>query len=436
MVQRKNFEQTITRFIKMRVFKFGGASVKDAEAIRNVARIIKKYERDPLLVVISAMGKTTNALEKILSEFINKDKAYEQSIADLKKWHFDILDELYEGNDPSAQHQLEDLFLQFEWFFELGETENYDFLYDQIVGFGEIFSTKIITTYLQSAGIKAKWLDARNFIITNDNYREAAVDFKLTESMVQRKLPEILKDEIIITQGFIGKNRMGHATTLGREGSDFTAAIFAWALNAKEATIWKDVPGVMNADPRKFNDTVLFKELSYRDAVEMSYYGASVLHPKTMQPLQNRGIPLNVRSFVNPDETGTTVSADIPQQTEIPVFIAKENQCLVSIASNNFSFIAEHNLSTIFNAIAQSRVKINLMRNSAMRFTFCTDNDERKLNVLKTALEPEFNLEIKPNLRLLTARNANSETRNKLVAEYDVLLEQRIERVRQYVVKT
>jgi aspartate kinase len=228
---------------------------------------------------------------------------------------------------------------------------------------------------------------------------------------------------------------MGHATTLGREGSDFTAAIFAWALNAKEATIWKDVPGVMNADPRKFNDTILFKELSYRDAVEMSYYGASVLHPKTMQPLQNRGIPLNVRSFVNPDETGTTVSADIPQQTEIPVFIAKENQCLVSIASNNFSFIAEHNLSTIFNAIAQSRVKINLMRNSAMRFTFCTDNDERKLNVLKAALEPEFNLEIKPNLRLLTARNANSETRNKLVAEYDVLLEQRIERVRQYVVK-
>ncbi len=419
----------------MRVFKFGGASVKDAEAIRNVARIIKSYQNEPLLVVISAMGKTTNALEKILTEFIAKDKQYEQSIAELKKWHFNILDELYEGTDPSAHHQLEDLFLQFEWFFELGETENYDFLYDQIVGYGEIFSTKIIATYLQSVNIKAKWLDARNFIITNDNYREAAVDFKLTEAMVQRKLPEILENEIIITQGFIGKNRMGHATTLGREGSDFTAAIFAWALNANEASIWKDVPGIMNADPRKFKDTVLFKELSYRDAVEMSYYGASVLHPKTMQPLQNRGIPLNVRSFVNPEAPGTVVSANVPQQTEIPVFIAKENQCLVSIASNNFSFIAEQNLSTIFNAIANSRVKINLMRNSAMRFTFCTDNDERKLNVLKTALAPEFTFDVKAELRLLTVRNADNETRQKLIAEHDVILEQRIEKVRQYVVK-
>lgn len=419
----------------MRVFKFGGASVKDAAAIKNVAKIIKTYQDEPLLVVVSAMGKTTNALENILAQFIVGNNEYEKSIISLKKWHFDILEELYSGSEASAHHQLEDLFLQFEWFFELGEKENYDFLYDQIVGFGEIFSTKIITTYLQSVNIQAKWLDARNFIITNDNYREATVDFKLTESMVQRKLPGILKDEIIITQGFIGKNRQGHATTLGREGSDFTAAIFAWALNAKEVCIWKDVPGILNADPKKFSNTVMFDKLSYRDAVEMSYYGASVLHPKTMQPLQNRNIPLHVRSFIHPEKTGTMISEGVARQTDIPVFIAKENQCLVSISSTNFSFIAEQNLSHIFGAIAQNRVKINLMRNSAMRFTFCTDFDERKLNALKMDLTPEFNIDFEENLQLLTVRNASAETRQKLLEEKDVVLEQRIEKVRQFVIK-
>ncbi|MBI1184698.1 aspartate kinase [bacterium] len=419
----------------MKVFKFGGASVKDAEAIRNVARIIKMYENDQLLVVISAMGKTTNALENILTQFINDNAAYAESIAALKKFHFNILEELYQGEDPSAYHQLEDLFLQFEWFFELGEKDNYDFLYDQIVGFGEIFSTKIIATYLQSVGIKAKWLDARNFIITNDNYREAAIDFKLTESMVQRKIPDLLSDEIIITQGFIGKNRQGHATTLGREGSDFTAAIFAWALNAQEVDIWKDVPGILNADPKKFSDTILFEELSYRDAVEMSYYGASVLHPKTMQPLQNRNIPLHVRSFVKPEESGTMIFDRAINKQHIPVIIAKENQCLVHVASNNFDFIAERNLSRIFQAIAQNRVKINLMRNSAMRFTFCTDFDERKLNALKTELEPEFVLETEPGLRLLTIRNATDEYIDKLTDNQELILEQKIEHVAQFVLQ-
>lgn len=418
----------------MKVFKFGGASVKNAEAIKNVARIIEQYRDEPLLVVTSAMGKTTNALEKILKEFIEGNPAFEESIKELKKFHFDILEELYEGDGPSAFHQLEELFLQFEWFFELGEKDNYDFLYDQIVGFGEIFSTKIITTYLQSVRIPAKWLDARNFIITNDNYREAKVDFKLTESMVQRKIPKLLENEIIITQGFIGKNRLGHATTLGREGSDFTAAIFAWALEAKEVCIWKDVKGILNADPKKFEDTVLFEQLSYRDAVEMSYYGASVLHPKTMQPLQNKNIPLHVRSFINPEQNGTYIADGYPSQTTVPVVIAKEAQCLVKISSKNFSFIAEENLSTIFNAIAQSRLKINLMRNSAMMFTFCTDCDDRKLGALLAELNTDFNVEHQTNLQLLTVRNPQKELLTKLLADKEVLIEQKIEQVKQFVV--
>lgn len=417
----------------MKVFKFGGASVKDAEAVRNVARIIESYQNNELLVIISAMGKTTNALEGILKLFIEGDEAYQQRITELKTFHFDILDELFKDDDRSAHHQLEDLFLQFEWFFELGETENYDFLYDQVVGFGEIFSTKIIATYLQSVGIKAKWLDARNFIITNENYREGAVDFKLTQSMVSRKIPAILEQEVIITQGFIGKNRMGHATTLGREGSDFSASIFAWALDAEEVCIWKDVPGVLNADPKKFNDTVLFKELSYRDAVEMSYYGASVLHPKTMQPLQNKNIPLHVRSFVNPKNEGTRISAGIPQQHKIPVIISKENQALIHISSNDFSFITENSLSQIFGALANSRVKIHVMRNSAMRFTVCTDFDDKKLENLIAELGPTFSIEISKDLRLLTIRNATDSLLKDLLTDKDVRLEQRTEFVRQYV---
>lgn len=417
----------------MKVFKFGGASVKDAEAVRNVARIIESYQNHQLLVVISAMGKTTNALEKILRSFIEGDENYQDQIAELKKFHFEILDELYQATDRSAHHQLEDLFLQFEWFFELGEKENYDFLYDQIVGFGEIFSTKIITTYLQSVGIKAKWLDARNFIITNENYREAAVDFKLTQSMVERKIPALLQNEVILTQGFIGKNRMGHATTLGREGSDFSASIFAWALNAEEVCIWKDVPGVLNADPKKFDDTILFKELSYRDTVEMSYYGASVLHPKTIQPLQNKAIPLHVRSFVNPDQEGTRIAEGVAPQKEIPVIISKEGQALIHITSNDFSFIAENSLSLIFSALANNGIKIHVMRNSAMRFTLCADFDEKKFKNLRAELEPTFSMEVREDLHLLTIRNATEALLKNLLKDRDVRLEQRTEFVRQYV---
>jgi len=418
----------------MKVFKFGGASVKNADAIKNVAKIIEQHRNEPLLVVTSAMGKTTNALEKILREFIDGKPEFEESIKELKKFHFDILEELYKGEDPSAFHQLEELFLQFEWFFELGEKDNYDFLYDQIVGFGEIFSTKIISTYLRTVSIPAKWLDARNFIITNDNYREAKVDFKLTESMVKRKIPALLENEVIVTQGFIGKNRLGHATTLGREGSDFTAAIFAWALEANEVCIWKDVKGILNADPKKFEDTVLFEQLSYRDTVEMSYYGASVLHPKTMQPLQNKNIPLHVRSFVNPDEKGTYIADGVASQTDVPVIISKEQQCLVKISSKNFSFIAEENLSTIFSAIAQSRLKINLMRNSAMKFTFCTDCDDRKLSALLAELSTGFNVEHEKSLQLLTVRNPQKELLEKLLEGKKVLVEQKIEHVKQFVV--
>lgn len=420
----------------MKVFKFGGASVKDAEAVRNVGRIIKEFGSDELLVVISGMGKTTNALENVLKLFIGKDESYKDEIASLRKFHFDILDELYEGPNSDPHHQLEDLFLQFEWFFELGERDNYDFLYDQIVGFGEVFSTKIITTYLQSIGMNAKWIDARNFIITNDNYREASVDFKVTESLISRKLPPMLGDNFLITQGFIGKNRSGHATTLGREGSDFSAAVFAWAMQAEEIIIWKDVPGVLNADPKRFDDPIKFNELSYADAVEMSYYGASVLHPKTMQPLQNRRIPLKVKSFVNPGDDGTLIAHGIAARTDVPAIIVKDHQWLVSLRTNNFSFVAEQNLSRIFNVLAENRISLNLMRNSAISFSFCIDGHDKKLELLMANLSDDFNFEVEKGLQLVTVRHYDKPTIQKLVKDKEVLLEQKAEHVKQFVIRS
>lgn len=417
----------------MKVFKFGGASVKDAEAIRNVASIIGTQGQGDLLVVVSAMGKTTNALESILAQYIEGNPAYRNEIDKLKSFHFNILHELYKGSDPAALHQLDDLFLQFEWFFELDEKGNYDFLYDQVVAFGEVFSTKIIATYLQSVGMAAKWFDARNFIITNDNYREAAVDFALTESLIQRKIPQMIGEGPLITQGFIGKNRQGHTTTLGREGSDFSAAIFAWALHASELCIWKDVPGILNADPKRFPNTVKFQELSYTDAVEMSYYGASVLHPKTMQPLQNRHIPLHVRSFMAPELPGTRIADGVTAQAEIPVAIVKDHQCLVRIASANFSFIAESNLSRIFQSIAENGLKINLMRNSAMCFELVTDCDARKLTALLAHLDAEYLVEHTAGLSLVTFRNAGPQFIHNVLQDKEIVLEQKTGNVAQYL---
>ena len=417
----------------MRVFKFGGASVKDAQAIRHVATIIKSYSDEELLVVVSAMGKTTNAIEKILNLFVGSEPTYVDEIQSLKKFHFDILKDLYPSQDPSAFHQLEDLFLQFEWFFELGEKENYDFLYDQVVGFGEIFSTKIISTYLQSQQIKAKWLDARNFIITNDTYREATVDFSVSEKVIGRKIPKILANEVVITQGFIGKNRSGHSTTLGREGSDYSAAIYAWALHAKELTIWKDVPGILSADPKKVEHPTLFKELSYRQTVEMSYYGASVLHPKTIQPLQNRDIPLHVRSFVHPEQTGTKVTNESQENVDIPILISKENQCLMHLSAKNFSFLVEENFSRIFKILAENRIKINLMRNSAMRFTLCCDYNEKKIQDICSELDSDFLLEYSTGHQLMTIRNATESFIKPLISTKKILVEQRIEQVVQVV---
>lgn len=417
----------------MRVYKFGGASVKDAEAVKNVANIIKQNNPDELLVVVSAMGKSTNALESILADYLLNGKNFQDEIKQLKKFHFDITKELFNDKNHDIFNQLEDLFIQLEWFFELGEKDNYDFLYDQVVCFGEILSTKIVAAYLQEQSISAKWLDSRNFIITNDNYREAKVDFKVTESLINRKLPQILKNNVIVTQGFIGKNRAGHTTTLGREGSDFTAAIFAFSLNAEEVCIWKDVPGILNADPKWFSKTVKFDELSYSDSIEMAYYGASVLHPKTMQPLQNKAIPLKVKSFINPNAEGTVISADAKDRFDIPAFIVKDKQLLVSIAAKNYSFIAEQNLSKIFKVLADNRVKINLMQNTAISFSFCTDADERKINNMKADLEEEYNITFKDNLQLFTIRNYTQEAVDEYIDADKVKLEQKTGRNLQFV---
>lgn len=420
----------------MKVFKFGGASVKEAGAVRNVARILRQYAKEELMVIISAMGKTTNALEAILNSYIEgNESTLENQIQQLKDFHFGILNELYGGKDPEPVHQLEDLFIQFEWFFELGERDNYDFLYDQIVGFGEIFSTKIITTYLQKEGFPAKWIDARNFIITNENYREAAVDYRITNSLIERKLKPQLEDKLLVSQGFIGKNRSGHSTTLGREGSDFSAAVFAYALDAEELIIWKDVPGILNADPKQFSETVLFRRLSYSMATEMSYYGASVLHPKTIKPLQNKKIPLQVRSFVNSKQEGTHIGEFDTEPAGQAIIIKKQDQALIRLSNRDFEFVSEPNLSKIFNSLSRNRIKINLMRNSAISFSFSADYNPEKMAEFQAELQDEFEIQMKSGLELLSVRNYDSTDLTPLKGERTVLLEQRSGKIIQMVLE-
>lgn len=419
----------------MQVFKFGGASVKDAQAIRNVADVLSLFPGTELAVVISAMGKTTNALEKLAHAFFYKTEDAEALLEEIKAYHLNICKELFSDSNHPIFTDLENTFVELHWAIEDEPTHGFDFEYDQIVSMGEIISTRLISAYLNHAGIKNSWVDIRGVIQTDNTYREGKIDFELTGSLVNKLLlPQLSSNQVVVTQGFIGGTSENFTTTLGREGSDYTASVLAYCLNASAVTIWKDVPGVLNADPKWFSNTKKIDELSYHDAIELTYYGATVIHPKTIKPLQNKNIPLYVKSFLKPKESGTVIR-DGEKRLNIPSYIFKVNQVLISIQPKDFSFIAEDNLSDIFELFSQHGVKINLMQLSAISFSVCCDDDHNRVHALVEKLQGMFKVLYNAGVELMTVRYYTQETLDTLTQKKIILLEQRSRFTVQMVMK-
>ena len=401
----------------MKVFKFGGASVKDAEGVKNVAKVLESQGFEDCLLVVSAMGKTTNALEKAVENYFAK-KDYQSEIEKVKQNHLEISNGLFqEGHPVFAEISL--FFDDIESFLRRNKSPNYNFVYDQVVSCGEMISSKILSEYLNDIQFINNWLDARDYIKTDSNYREGNIDWEET----QRKISVLDSGTSYVTQGFIGSEANNFTVTLGREGSDYSAAIFAYCLNAEAMTIWKDVPGVMTGDPRKFENVTLLSNISYEEAIEMAYYGASVIHPKTLQPLQQKNIPFYVKSFLDPSKSGTKVGNTDDNRFE-ESYILKENQHLMRIATRDFSFIAEEHLSQIFALLAKHKIKISLMQNSAISLALCLEDKYSNIDELNQELQIIFNTEMVKNVSLFTVRNANLEDLNKFYQNKNILLEQ------------
>ncbi|MBK9283265.1 MAG: aspartate kinase [Sphingobacteriaceae bacterium] len=419
----------------MQIFKFGGASVKDAEAVRNVADILRKKADKATLVVISAMGKTTNKLEEITNAYFYKEGDQNQLLNELKQFHLQIIRELFGENHKKIEEEIENVCTEIEWATEEEISGSYNFHYDQIVSQGEILATKIVSAYLNHIQLKNIWLDARSFIQTDNNYREGKVDYELSQSLILKNLMPLFEQcNILITQGFIGGTSENFSTTLGREGSDYTAALMAYFTNAEKVIIWKDVPGVLNADPKYFKNTKKLDELTYHDAIELTYFGASVIHPKTIKPLQNKNIPLYVQSFLKPDEKGTVIK-DNEKRNNITSYIFKENQILLSIQPKDFSFIAEENLALIFSLFSKHKVHANMIQNSAISFSVCLDYDVHKIDPLIAELQLQFNTLYNTPVQLMTIRNYNEEIIAKLSGGKLILIEQRSRNTHQMVMK-
>ncbi|WP_080059654.1 aspartate kinase [Spirosoma aerolatum] len=410
----------------MKIFKFGGASVKDAAGVRNLAEIVKTQAAD-VVVVVSAMGKTTNALETIVRSYVNhNNQTLQVALETVSEYHQHIMDELG-GSFPAANQTLADL----KSMVTQPPAGIYDEIYDQIVSLGEIISTQIVAAYVQQRIHTARWFDARQLVRTDNTYREGQVDWAKTGQLIEQAIGHT---GVNITQGFVGQSADGRTTTLGRDGSDYSAAIFAYCLNAESVTIWKDVPGVLNADPRWFDETVLLEKLTYQDAIELAYYGATVIHPKTIKPLQNKGIPLYVRSFLEPSAPGTVIG-NFKQSLSTPSFIFKVNQVLISLHPNDFSFIAEDNLSRIFGRFAQAGVKINLMQNTAISFSVVIDNNPDRVPALLEQLKQDFRVNYNDGLELITIRYYDQRTIDRVLLNKKLLLEQKSRYTAQLVVR-
>jgi aspartate kinase len=418
----------------MIVFKFGGASVKDAAGVINLSNIVKKYEGQKLLIVVSAMGKTTNALEKLTKAYVDQTDDLHTIYAEIKNYHHDILEGLFEPSHPIFD-EIANTFVEIDWMIEDEPHEDYDFIYDQIVSIGELVSTRIVAAYLNKSEIKTQWLDVRGYIHTDNNYREGSVYWDKTKASISQHIPALLDKGVLVTQGFLGGTSENFTTTLGREGSDYTASIFASCLNAESVTTWKDVPGVLNADPKFFADTVKFDKLSYTEAIEMTYYGATVIHPKTIKPLQNSKIPLLVKSFNQPEAAGTVIEEKAITTFEKPVIILKQNQVMLSISAKDYSFISEDHLSDIFKLFAQNHVKVNVMQTSALSFTVCFDLVQERFDKLLVRLNQDFRVKYNSDLTLITVRHYKQDALKELTENKLVLLEQISRNTAQVVVK-
>ena len=386
----------------MKVFKFGGASIKSANAIKNVAKILNSQDLSNCLLVISAMGKMTNAFEKITDAYFNNDQEkLTESIDFTSNFHFKIINNLFAENHVIHQKTTV-LFEQLTGFLTQNKSRNYDYLYDQIVSYGELLSTTIVSDYLNEIKIYNNWVDVREIIITDAVFRDATVNWQETEKRIKTNIDF---SKLTIVQGFIGGDLNGNTTTLGREGSDFTAGIFAYCLDAESLTIWKDVLGVLNADPREFKEVQLLEHISYEETIEMAFYGASVIHPKTIKPIQNKKIPLFVRSFKNLNSPGTKVSEGVTLEPTIPCFIVKKNQVLVSISSLDFSFIVEENISDIFKLFHKYQLKVNLIQNSAISFSVCVDNNLNHFDLFYNEIKNMYKVSFIKNVDLFTVRH-------------------------------
>lgn len=404
----------------MQIFKFGGASLKDAQSIERVGNIIKQYSREHLIVVVSAMGKTTNALEWVYKYFIEKNPQKFEALMQVKIYHFNILQQLFKPNHEVFS-DINKIFTELETIIQTQPSTNIDLEYDKIVSYGEIISSKIIYQYLRSMGLDLLWWDIRKILITDNNYKEANILF---EKSIAKLSQNLLQKKIHICQGFIGGTESDEFTTLGREGSDYTAAALANMLNADAVTIWKDVPGVLNADPRIMPEAIKLDCISYKEAIELAYYGAQVIHPKTIKPLQNKNIPLLVKPFMNPEEPGTVVHNITEKLSLPPIYIYKNHQVLISIMPKDFSFIAEDNLSLIFSYLADNKIKVNLMQQSAVSFSICFDYDEKKLYAFLNAIKNRFNVLYNSNLTLITIRHYSDESIKKVIGKRRVIIKE------------
>ena len=416
----------------MRIYKFGGASVKDAEGIKNLFSIMKQEGFDKTLLIISAMGKTTNAFELVVKNYFENKNELQYSINQIFEFHNTVLLELFSEKNHEVFNDIKLIFDNLKVFLKRNKSPNYSFVYDQVVPCGEILSTKIISAFLNLSGVKSNWLDSRELIKTDSNYRDADIDWKLTQKNISENID---KKKLNITQGFIGSNQNNFNTTLGREGSDYSAAIYAYCLNAQSLTIWKDVPGVLNADPRVFKNPILLDYISYTEAIELAFYGASVIHPKTLQPLQKKEIPLFVKSFLNPKGKGTAISRGIKIKPEVPCFIVKRNLNLLKLSSLDFSFIVEENISEIFQVLHENKMKVDLIQNSAISFSVCVYDKFNRLKELLSILKATFKVECVENVNLFTIRHFNEKSSDEILKNNELILEQRTDDVLQLIVR-
>lgn len=404
----------------IRIFKFGGSSIRNIKSIKKIAKIIQEHQEDQLIVIFSAIGKVTNMLEEVVNSYFSQDGQERLLLKGIRDFHEDIARELFE-EEHSIFDDINNLFIEIEWLIDEVPINKYAYNYDQIVSIGELLSSKIMSAYLTKTNFNNHWIDIRDIIRTDDSYRNAKVNWEITSDLAQANL----KKKNIITQGFIGSNSENCTTTLGREGSDFTAAILAFSMNAGEVVIWKDVPGLMNADPVYFPEAKLFSQMSFDEAIELAFFGAKVIHPKTIQPLKKKSIPLRIKSFLHPQEHGTLIAKDKKSKPELESYIIKENQILISISARDLSFIVEDHISKIFSILSKNIVGVNMMQNSAISFSICVDNDQFKIPTLISDLQEFFKVVYNKSLSLYTIKNYKDSSVKHLVNQKNIILQQK-----------